>query len=242
MRILVLAASAVLCPLAVAQAAFDVASIRPSSQAVAFERDGAIRIANGTLSMRDVTALTCIKWAYRVQQPQVIWKEKLDQVHYDITAKAPPGATVDQMRAMMQTLLAERFGLKFHRDHKEMDAFALTVSPRGLKMQLSSDPNAEAGHQNSDSGVIAHNFSMDDFVAYWADPLRAPLVDQTGLKGRYDFKIDFRAYVDESPDIRPDPVDVTRRALEGELGLVIRKQKVVVPVLVLEAITPPTAN
>lgn len=242
MQTLLVAALAIASGTAVAQSSFDVASIRPSRQAVEFEHDGAIRIANGTLYMQDVTTLTCIKWAYRVQKTQVLWKDSLDKTHYDITAKAPAGTTAEQMRSMMQTLLVDRFGLKFHRDRKEVEAFVLAVSPRGVKMKPSADQSGEAGHENSAIGVIAHHFSMEDFVAYWADPLRAPLVDETGLKGKYDFKIDFRVYVDESPDIRPDPIDVTRRAFEGELGLVLRKQKVVVPVMILEAVAAPSEN
>ena len=50
---------------------FAVASIRPGEAPVQFEHDGSIQVTGGTLTMRDVTVATCIKWAYGVQDSQI---------------------------------------------------------------------------------------------------------------------------------------------------------------------------
>src|ERR1700712_5614851 len=71
-----------------AQAAFAVASIRPSAESVRFEHDGKTTTSPGRLLMRDVTVSTCIKWAYGVQSSQVSGPDSVDHVRYDIEAKA----------------------------------------------------------------------------------------------------------------------------------------------------------
>ena len=99
-----------------AQMTFAVASIRPSSESVKFERDGKTDITPVTLRMRDVTIQTCIKWAYGVQRAQIVGPDDLEQTHYDIGAKSDEPVKPEQMKLMMPALLAERFKLKFHRE------------------------------------------------------------------------------------------------------------------------------
>jgi uncharacterized protein (TIGR03435 family) len=68
---------------------------------------------------------------------------------FNISAKVPEGATKEQFRQMMQNMLSERFGLKYHRDKKEMQGYELVVGKNGPKFKESEpekpkDPNAEA--------------------------------------------------------------------------------------------------
>lgn len=223
---------------------FDVASIRPSAQSVDFERDGETKVVPGMLSMRDVTVSTCMKWAYKVQQAQIVPKKDMDSVHYDIAAKTADGTTGEQMRVMLQSLLSERFGLAFHHEKRELSAYALIRSPRGVKIKPSVTQDGELFRQNSATGMIAKNMTLADFAQYMSGPIGAPVVDETHLDGNYDFKIDFTPYVDldKTQDQLPGPVAVLGSAFEGELGLRLVPRRVTVDVLVVDRVTAPTEN
>src|SRR5882762_787855 len=107
MRILGMLVLAMAASSASAQITFAVASIRPSSQQVQFERDGKTDLTPGTLRMHDVTIQTCIKWAYGVQRAQVVGSDDLEQIHYDIEAKSDEPVKPEAMKLMMQALLTD---------------------------------------------------------------------------------------------------------------------------------------
>ncbi len=227
---------------AAAQESFDVATIRPSSQGVRFERDGETEISHGTLRMHDVTLITCIKYAYHVQRAQIVELDGMDKQHYDITAKTDASATDERMRQLLQALLVERFGLKFHPGTKDTSAYVLTVGPQGLKKMKPAAQDGDPWHQNSAMGMVARDWTLNDFVTYVSDPLGAPLVDETGLKGKYDFSFDFHAYVDQAPEIHADPQAVLRMTFEGELGLKMTRRRVTIQTMVIDRATLPTEN
>ncbi|AFL89434.1 Protein of unknown function (DUF3738) [Terriglobus roseus DSM 18391] len=243
MRLLFLAAGLLSASCAFAQTNFDVATVKPSSGAVQYEHDGETTVSHGTLRMHDVTLLTSIKWAYQVQRVQIDGPEDIGHQHYDIIAKVDGEPTVEQMRVMLRQLLAERFALKLHPGTKEVNAYSLTIAPKGLKkLKASIQKDGEAWHQNSSLGMVAKNFSMQDFVTYMSDPLDAPLVDKTNLPGRYDFDLDFRPYVDQASDIHADPKAVLKAAFEGELGLRLVREPSTITTLVIDHVGPPTPN
>ncbi|HEY4355061.1 MAG TPA: TIGR03435 family protein [Acidobacteriaceae bacterium] len=225
-----------------AQETFDVAVIRPSAAEVKFEHNGKTEFAHGTLTMRDVTVSTCIQLAYEVPPSLIAGPSSLKDVHYDITAKAAPDATRQQMRMMLRTLLHDRFQLAFHLEKKELKVYAMVVAKGGIKMKPSAE-DGEGYHENSDIGMIGRSMTMHDLATYLSDPLGAPLTDSTGLPGRYDLKIDFRPYVDdERRDVRPDPVAVLKAALKGELGLELVERKDVMDVMTVDRVEPPSSN
>jgi uncharacterized protein (TIGR03435 family) len=223
---------------------FDVASIRPSAQSVDFERDGETKVVPGTLSMRDVTVSTCIKWAYEVEQAQIVPKKDMDSVHYDIVAKTADGITSEQMRVMLRNLLTERFGLVFHHEKRELSAYALIRSPKGVKIKPSAPQDGEIFRRNSATGMIAKNMTLADFAQYMSGPIGAPVVDETHLDGKYDFNIDFTPFVDldKTQDQLPAAVAVLNATFEGELGLRLVPRRATVDVLVVDRVTAPTEN
>src|SRR6185295_9214849 len=94
---------------------FEVASVRPSSKtigdtapvALGLRLDGS-QARIGSLTLRDYIAM-----AYRMKSYQVMGAEWISTDRFDVNAKLPEGSTVDQIPAMMQSLLSERFALKF---------------------------------------------------------------------------------------------------------------------------------
>src|SRR6516225_7968752 len=127
---------------------FEVASIRPSTgprQAVAAggRVDGAqFRIAG--LTIRDY-----ISMAYAVKLNQISAPDWITTDRFDISATLPEGSQQAQVPDMIQSLLEERFQLKFHREKKDFPVYGLQVAAGGLKMREDSpDPESEQADAN----------------------------------------------------------------------------------------------
>jgi uncharacterized protein (TIGR03435 family) len=224
---------------------FAVASIRPSAAEVKFEHDGKTETTPGTLRMQDVTAATCIKWAYGVQDRQISGPEWLQSQHYDIVAKADDPATGDEMKLMLRALLADRFKLSFHRETKELKSYAMTVAKGGHKLH-EAPSDAKPSRQNSAIGTTAKATTLKEFGDFLSGPLQTPVVDMTGLTGRYDFVLDFTPYLPEGEHaMKPDYVNtngIIIAALQGELGLKLESKKELVDVLVIDHVEKPSEN
>ena len=99
--------------------------------------------------------------------------------------------SVNQLKAMVQKLLADRFALNFHRDKKELSVYAITIAKTGAKLTKNeSNPNGLPGFGGGGPrGMIVRNSTMAEFASVLqANILDQPVVDQTGLgAGRYDF-------------------------------------------------------
>ena len=223
--------------------AFSVASIKPSAASVQFESDGKTEVTPLGVTMRDVTAATCIKWAYGIQDSQITGPDRVRSEHYDISARVDEPVREEQLKRMMQTLLAERFELRFHKKATTLSVFAMTVAKGGPKLKRSVGEGTPF-RQNSKNGTIAKFTTVQEFGDFLAGPLERPVVDRTGLEGRYDFVLDFTAYLPENaPVMRPELVyDVIYQAMQGELGLKLEATKLPVEVFVVDSIGRPSAN
>jgi uncharacterized protein (TIGR03435 family) len=225
--------------------AFAVASIRPSAAEVKFEHDGKTETTPGTLRMQDVTVSTCIKWAYSVQDRQISGPEWLQSQHYDIIAKADGPATEDEMKLMLRALLADRFKLSFHREGKELRSYVMTVAKSGHKLH-ESPSDGKPSRQNSAIGSTVRATTLKEFGDFLSGPLQTPVVDMTGLTGRYDFVLDFTPYLpDGEHAMKTDYANTTGiiiAALQGELGLKLESRKESVDVLVIEHVEKPSEN
>jgi uncharacterized protein (TIGR03435 family) len=121
---------------------FEVASIRPSAgpgaerMAVGVHIDGQ-RISCTSLSLKDY-----ITSAYQVKLYQVVGPDWIGGERFDVQATLPPGATQEQVPDMLKALLADRFGMKFHRETRDFPVYGLLVAKGGLKMKESApDPS-----------------------------------------------------------------------------------------------------
>src|SRR5437016_3493060 len=144
-----------LCGIGAAQDAFEVASVKPTDPKEDYVQwltypGGRIVITNHTLAM-------LIEGAYGVSLYRITGGPRwVDKDLYSITAKAPGGspaaalipatpnaASPPEFRAMLQTLLADRFGLKLHRETRQLPVYALVIAKGGPKLELARDPSAE---------------------------------------------------------------------------------------------------
>jgi uncharacterized protein (TIGR03435 family) len=199
---------------------FEVASVKPSiesANAMANVSRG-LHIDGAMVSFNGMPLKWYIHYAYTVKESQVSGPDWLNSERVDIVAKLPAGATREQIPAMMQALLADRFKLTLHRDSKEFPVYALVVGKNGAKIKaspLDADTDDGPGKANVDVNVTGGDrgatvslgkgasvaFEAQRLVAkkvtmsYLADSLARfvdrPVVDLTDLKGTYDCTIDY---------------------------------------------------
>jgi uncharacterized protein (TIGR03435 family) len=180
---------------------------------------------------------------------------------YEIMAVAPGDQrpTYDEQMAMLRKLLAERFNFTFHREKKEFSIYELTVVKGGPKFMASSAPFDEASNVTStlfpaDSGGIdhalmpAHNVTMQEIASVLQRGiLDRPVVDKTGLSGRYDFNLEWTP--DDSQfggQLPPGAPDSDRpglfTAVQQQLGLRIEPTRGFLEALVIDRLDRPSAN
>jgi len=230
-----------------AQTSFDVASIRLSAERVPFERNGRTTITREGLQMRDVSIRVCLAFAYDVSTAQIGGPSSINDKHYDILAKVDHEVGESQMREMMKTLLTERFHVSLHHEQREMRGYVLSVLAQP-KNPAKFHPSAAPGdmyRENSATGTLARNITMNQFAAFLSGPLDGPVSDETHLQGQYDLVLDFTSYVDVNETDRsrmPSPSAILNSALKGELGLEITPKKATFDTLIVDRSEDPTPN
>ncbi len=150
---------------------------------------------------------------------------------------------------MLQMLLAERFNLKVHREAKEMAVYALVVGKTGPKFKESSQAATFVGtHRETGGGnrtVIGSNYTMTHLIRdirTFFGVLDRPVVDRTGLTGKYDLKLE-AAPESSFNDLDPEFQRISiYTALQEQLGLKLEGQRGIVEVLVVDRLEKPTAN
>jgi uncharacterized protein (TIGR03435 family) len=160
-----------------------------------------------------------------------------------------------QLRNMVQQVLADRFQLKFHEDKKEMSAFVLSVAKGGQKMEKApADAGALPGLFFRGLGVLTvRNATMQDFCELMQSAvLDRPVVDETELPGRYNFLLKWTP--DESqfgglgvkvppPSDAADAPPPLYTAITEQIGLRLEAMsKAPVRVLTVDHVDHPSAN
>jgi uncharacterized protein (TIGR03435 family) len=229
--------------------AFEVASVKVSKEPPGSDSSHSTL---GRLSMRNMTLRASIGMAYDVKEPQVLGGPKwLDSDRYDIDAKSAGAARGPELRAMLQTLLAERFHVALHRETKTVPGFALVVVKAGLKM-----PAVEPGQSNlstHNGSMTAKKASMTNLASSLSRRLGAPVDDATGLASVFDFKFEIPLQDNhaappsgDNPDAEAsDPASfgaALSHALEDQLGLKLEACKIPVEVLVIDRAEKPVEN
>jgi uncharacterized protein (TIGR03435 family) len=245
-----------------ADPSFEVATIKPNDS-------GKPNMQGLTVRGREFKTVNSslgdlIQFAYSVQIRQVVnapdWMSK---DRYDISAvpeqEGVPNA--EQVRTMIRKLLADRFKLTFHHDKRELSAYVLTVVKSGNKLTPTERPGPlpGLGFMPGTGGLTmrAINASMSDFTGFLQVlVLDRPVVDQTGLTGKYDLHCTFTP--DDSqfnghppmppPQQQTDTANAAPSApslydaFQQELGLKLSAEKTPVDVLVVDRVEKPSAN
>ena len=238
-----------------ADPAFDVATIKPNPDATSMQGlviQGRNFVTKGT-SLADL-----ISFAYEVQKKQIVGgPEWVDKDRYDINATpdAPGAPNPAQLRVMIRKLLAERWKLTFHKDTREMPAFVLTVAKGGPKLKPTelTGPLPGLSVQPGVGGLkmIVRNGTVGDLTQFLQlSALDRPVVDQTGIKGKYDIDVTFTP--DDSlfggrlpPPTKTEgvePAPMFFDAFQQQLGLKLDAQRTGVPVIAIDKVEKPSAN
>lgn len=228
---------------------FEVASVKPHPDSqFSFS---SITTDPGRLKAENVDLKQLIGYAYDISP--FLTSGNLPSTHFDIEAKAGGAHTRAELRLMLRDLLAQRFGLRLHRETRELTVDAL-VAGKSPKLQASeaaeADPLGFALHGGKLRGHIAvegHAISMPGLANYLSNHHGSRLiVDDTGLKGVYDFSVDYEVDVDKVAN-RGVPVADAAAGLMDDLaralGLRIESgRRLPVEMLVVDAISAPEAN
>lgn len=175
---------------------FEVATIHPVAPGSRLSRIGTNNDP-GMMQMEAMSLRDLVRDAYDVKDYQVEGPDWTGSERYNITAKVPAGATRGQRLLMEQNLLSDRFHLAVHREQKDMQVYALTVGKNGLKIEpAAADPALEGKpHGYMRFRGVGHMEAVKMTFAGFADLISSfvdhPVVDRTGIKDDFDFKLDF---------------------------------------------------
>ena len=238
-----------------ADPSFEVATIKPSKPD---DQRKAFIVNRNQFHIINEPLTQIISFAFDVQAKQVIGlPDWADTDRFDIDGKpdgegAPDGK---QWKIMIQKLLADRFVLKFHKEKRELSVYVLSISKTGQKMTKDeSDPNGLPGlfFRGGLGKLNVRNALMTDFTGLMQSAvLDRPVLDQTGLTGRWDFTLNWTP--DESqfkgmgvtippPTESADAPPNLYTAIQEQIGLKLEATKALAPVMVIDHAEKPSAN
>jgi len=233
---------------AAAKPSFEVASIvacKPGTPPPPGEHAGMVQFIfpGGRFQAHATTIKYLLEWAYGLQPSQhssgPAWFEG---DRFDIDAKAAASTSDLDMKYMAQSLLEERFHLKYRRESKEAPVLILSAGKTAPKLyppkpdeqtSMKMEPLTGENQKIISYRIVATRFSFAQLNLTFARVLDRVIVNQTGLQGDFDFSFDL------SPDTdRPNPMDpdLLIAALRDQLGLTVKSQKAPVDYLVIENI------
>jgi uncharacterized protein (TIGR03435 family) len=237
-----------------ANPSFEVATIKPTKP----DEQGKILTVRGReLVVVNFTLNDLIKFAYGVQEKQIVGgPDWMGSDKFDVNAQpdVPGMPSEQQMKTMIQKMLADRYQFKFHPDKREMSAYVLTVGKDGPKMtKNTADPNGLPGLFFGPLGVLhVRNATMANFTGLMqAAVLDRPVVDRTGLDGKWDFVLKWTP--DESqfagmgvkvppPSDAADAPPPLFTAIQEQLDLKLDAEKTAVGVMVIDHVDHPSPN
>jgi len=244
---------------------FEVASVKPSDP----NGDGVdFQIFPGKLTMTNATPRALIQFAYKLKSENQItdgpaW---LDSKHYDIDAKvgeaqmadfnkASNGDRADELRLMLQSLLAERFNLKVSPQTKDLPVYALVVAKGGPKMtptpkpgSAGDKPHGQMIHMNGRGDLIATDVPVSllaDVLSRQPETAGRVVVDLSGLTGNYSWTLKWTPESGGGPSAGAAADEAAPSfftAIQEQLGLKLESQKAPVAVLVVERMELPSVN
>jgi len=187
-----------------------------------------------------------VKFAYGLHPSQIAgvlpWMTKerfdLDAVVDDARSEL----NNDHMRDVVRELLADRFDLRYRMESESLPVFALLRVGGELRMKKTNrTPGQPVDMYGSHGELNVHNATMQGFATGLSRGLVArPVVDQTGLSGRYDFVLKWTQDGVAAPD--PSAPPDLFAAMPEEVGLKLKATRAKLPVLCIEAATQPSEN
>jgi len=171
---------------------------------------------------------------------------------YDIDAKSDHSYNLDDLHTMFQILLADEFKLKFHKEIKEGNVYALTIDKSGLKMKENdTDQKFDIPITRSQNGIANGVRVPMQYLCWWLGQNlqqdERPVVDMTGLTKNYDFTLTFLPPLPPNFNTENIPPEILNRpsifdALKQQLGLKLEPQRGPVEYYVIDHVERPAGN
>jgi uncharacterized protein (TIGR03435 family) len=223
--------------LAASGASFDVATVKPSQTSKAGGEGTRWEHVTHTplsLTIRNATLSDCLQWAYDVRAFQVSGPRWISDDRYDILAKTDTPSDVAGLRLNLQTLLADRFQLAFHRNARSLPVYVLAVRKDQPKLRESSSSTPQNLTVLNGSFVFQH-VSMDQFAERLSDlaGVDRPVLNATGIPGFFDITLDSVAQA-----VRDGDTSLLFGSIE-RLGLRFESAKRPVEILVVDRVEKP---
>jgi uncharacterized protein (TIGR03435 family) len=157
----------------------------------------------------------------------------MDSQHYDVSARLPANATKTDVPAMLQALLAERFKLAVHHEPHALSAYDLVIANSGPKLKRASEDGAGSNYILK-SHIVGPQLSMEALADILSRQAGRPVVDKTGLTGRFDVRLTWAPEdAGAEPSVVPNGPSLYT-ALPEQVGLQLRPPKQTIDHLVIE--------
>jgi uncharacterized protein (TIGR03435 family) len=220
---------------------FEVASIK--SNQTGAENRRAATLPGGTFIATNASLKLLISRAFGVPEAQIergpSW---LDTEKYDVTARAdtPQKMSWEELRPCLQALLADRFRLRFHRETKDGSVYSLMIAKNGPKMAEHLGEGTPGISSSSGGGkvqITGVKVTIARLAEYLSGQAGRPVIDNTGLKGEYDFRVEWTT--EEAKDSSGPSVFA---ALQEQLGLKLNATKGPIEIIVIDGAEKASAN
>jgi uncharacterized protein (TIGR03435 family) len=198
------------------------------------------RLVKGRLTATNVTLMAMLQTAYQLNSSdQVTGPAWLNSDRFDLDGKSPDGVPDSAFQPMLQALLTERFQLTVRRESRELSAYDLVVAKSGLKIhEFDADHAPVAPPRNGANSMVIGVFTMPQLAGTISSPAGRPVVDKTGLSGKYSVAFTYSPLSAQDSGL----TDVFA-ALEQQLGLKLEPKKEALDTLVVDhAERVPTEN
>ena len=227
---------------------FEVASIKPAdpdARGSSSNGDGRmLRIKNWTLKR-------LVQRAFDVQDYQVTGGPNwTDSYRFNIDAKVDESEAKLQgkegqarIRAMLESLLMDRFDLQFHRETKILPIYNLVPAKNGFKLAAVKDTGSHSLNTNN-WHLTATCIDMPALAVYLSGEMERPVLDATGIPGFFNFKLEWSPEVsaNKAPDANESTAPSIFTALQEQLGLKLESGKGPVEIIVVDHAEKPTEN
>jgi uncharacterized protein (TIGR03435 family) len=225
---------------------WEVVTVRPTDPAVT---NASVRMNGRQMVMENRTVETMLLIGYGVHKKQIMnAPDWIRTDRWDIRGvpDVPGQPNIRQMQALTRKLLVERFGLTTHTGKRQMEVYALRVAKGGEKMTPSAgDPNGLPDENDRDNGGVrtmrVANASMGEFALIMKFFMDRPMVEQTGLSGRYDFRLQW-TFDDSNALTDGSAPPGLFTAIQEQIGLRLEPVKAETDVLVVDKVERPGAN
>jgi uncharacterized protein (TIGR03435 family) len=227
------------------QAEFEVASVRLALDDGSHDIDG----DKAFYKIHNLTLKRLIAQAWEIDETAIFGGPSwLNSDGYDITARIPHAETPqtsEQLHQMLQSLLVDRFHLAIHRESRQTSGYALLLAKRGSKMEPAKPDGKGSESRGSNSHLSATNVTMEGFAKRLSRnrDIAKPVVDRTGLKGGFNFALDWTPQsIEPARDSSPDVSPAIFAALQEQLGLRLESAKVPVLAVVIDRVDKPDVD